>query len=193
MFKDDFSWDTVDSNLEGVKDMRWIFIILLVLLAACASGEDDSKREVDMLNADGDKLGTATLTEEAEGVKVKLKLEGLAPGWHSIHVHEYAKCDPPDFTSAGNHYNPEDKDHGLMNPKGPHLGDLPNIEADGSGKVDEELTLAEATLMDGKNSLLREEGTSLIVHDQPDDGYSQPAGNSGNRIVCGTITADDEK
>lgn len=168
--------------------MRWIFYLFLIFLAACTSNDDETLKEVAMLNVDGDKLGTATLTEDSEGVSIKLKLEGVSPGWHGIHVHEYAKCEPPDFTSAGNHYNPEDKEHGLMNPKGPHLGDLPNVEANGDGKIDEELKLLDATLLDGKNSLIREEGTSLVLHDGPDDGYTQPSGDSGERIACGKIT-----
>lgn len=172
--------------------MRWNFFVLLVLLAACTNGVDESIKEVDMLNAVGDNLGTATFKEDSEGVSIKLELEGLDPGWHGIHIHEYAKCEPPDFSSAGNHFNPEDKEHGLMNPKGAHIGDLPNIEADSAGEVDEELLLPDATLLDGKNSLLREEGTSLIVHSDPDDGYTQPSGNAGERIICGEITPKKE-
>lgn len=172
--------------------MRFIVWLIVILLVACASGADDTKKEVDMLNAAGDKLGTAILTEEAEGVKVELKLEGLPPGWHAIHVHEFAECEPPDFVSAGNHFNPDNKQHGLMNPDGPHAGDLPNIEADQDGKVELELQLPEATLMDAKNSLLQRGGTSLIIHEGPDDGYSQPAGNAGERIACGTITNEED-
>jgi len=172
--------------------MRGTLIILLILLAGCTTGEDDTKKKVDMHDAAGDVLGTATFTEESEGVSIKLKLEGLEPGFHGIHVHEQAKCEPPDFISAGDHYNPADKDHGLMHPKGSHVGDLPNIEADGGGKVDAELMLPEATLLDGKNSLTRKEGTSLIVHEVQDDGVSQPSGDSGARILCGKITAEKE-
>lgn len=172
--------------------MRFILFLMIFLLSACTAEADVKEIKVDMINLDGDSLGTATFTEEAEGVKIKLKLEGLPPGWHAIHVHEFPKCEPPDFSTAGNHFNPEDKEHGLMNPKGPHAGDLPNIEVDSGGKVDEELTLPEVTLLDGKNSLLREEGTSLIIHEGPDDGYSQPAGNSGERIACGKITSKTE-
>lgn len=137
--------------------MRWIFCLFIIFLTACTSNTDEALQEVAMFNVDGDKLGTATLTEEAEGVGIKLKLEGVNPGWHGIHVHETAKCEPPDFASAGNHYNPVDKEHGLMNPKGPHLGDLPNVEANGEGKIDEELMLPDVTLLDGKDSLIREE------------------------------------
>src|SRR5699024_2852081 len=98
-------------------------------------------------------------TEHPDGVNVKIKIEGLAPGFHGVHIHEYAKCEGPDFKSAGNHLNPEGKEHGLMHPDGAHLGDLPNVEADSSGLVEAELMLANATLLEGKKSILRGEGT----------------------------------
>lgn len=147
-------------------------------------------RNVEMYNGSGDMVGTATLNESPDGVSIKLKLEGLDPGFHGIHVHEFSSCEGPDFESAGNHFDPEGKEHGLMHPKGAHLGDLPNIEADGSGLVDAELMLAGATLLDGKTSILRGEGTSLVVHKQQDDGVSQPSGESGERILCGEIKSD---
>lgn len=171
--------------------MRLFYMsIVLVFLAACQSQENDMTRNVEMYNGSGDMVGTATLNESPDGVSIKLKLEGLDPGFHGIHVHEFSSCEGPDFESAGNHFDPEGKEHGLMHPKGSHLGDLPNIEADGSGLVDAELMLAGATLLDGKTSILRGDGTSLVVHQQQDDGVSQPSGDSGERILCGEIKSD---
>ena len=146
-----------------------------------------------MPNSSGDMIGTVQLTEGDGGVDFKVKLEGLEPGYHGMHVHEYPKCDQPDFTTAGNHFNPDGNEHGLMHPEGSHLGDLPNIEADSSGLVDAELMLPEATLMDGKKSLLDGEGTSLIIHKGQDDGVSQPGGESGARIACGLIAKDEKE
>ncbi|SDQ29189.1 superoxide dismutase, Cu-Zn family [Virgibacillus subterraneus] len=166
--------------------MRVFIIVLLLILASCQSNEE-TVRTVDMYNASGDMIGTAKLLERPEGVQVKLKLEGLAPGYHGIHVHEYPKCEGPEFISAGNHLNPDGKEHGLMHPEGSHLGDLPNIEADSGGLVKAELMLAGATIMEGKKSILKGEGTSLIIHEGQDDGVSQPGGNSGARIACGKI------
>ncbi|ASN07331.1 superoxide dismutase [Virgibacillus necropolis] len=140
-----------------------------------------------MYNPSGDMVGTATLKEQPEGVSVKVKVEGLKPGLHGIHVHEFPKCEGPDFKSAGNHFNPEGKDHGAMHPKGPHLGDLPNVEADSSGVVDVELMLAGATMLEGKKSLFKDQGKSLIIHSDMDDGVSQPSGDSGERLICGEI------
>lgn len=171
--------------------MRELIAVLAVfMLVGCTANETVTEIKVDMLDAAGDVYGTAVFTEETEGVGIKIDLEGLSPGFHGIHIHEKPVCDPPDFTSAGEHFNPEGDKHGLMHPEGAHAGDLPNIEADSNGKADVELTLPKTTLLEGKNSLLREEGTSLIVHEAQDDGVSQPSGESGKRILCGEITAD---
>ena len=172
--------------------MRLLMILLFVWLAAC-QGEVKTARTIDMYNASGDMIGTAALTEQPDGVQVKLKLEGLEPGFHGIHVHEYPKCEGPDFKSAGNHFNPEGKEHGLMHPEGPHLGDLPNVEADTSGLVDAELMLNDTTLLEGKKSVLRGNGTSLVIHAEQDDGISQPGGDAGERIACGEIKVSDKE
>ncbi|SFD93968.1 superoxide dismutase, Cu-Zn family [Lentibacillus persicus] len=173
--------------------MRSVLLIILFLIITACQANDETSRSVDMYNASGDMIGTAQLTEGDGGVDVKLKLEGLEPGYHGIHVHEYPKCDPPDFTTAGSHLNPDGNEHGLMHPEGSHLGDLPNIEADSGGLVDAELMLPEATLKDGKKSLLGGEGTSLVIHENQDDGVSQPGGESGARIACGIIAKDEKK
>lgn len=172
--------------------MRVLLLIGILFLAACQNSESETTLTVNMHNADGDMVGTATLNEQEDGVQFQVKLEGLSPGFHAIHVHENAVCEAPDFESAGNHFNPEGVEHGLLHPEGSHLGDLPNIEADGSGNVEAELMLPKATLTDGKNSLLANEGTTLIVHNGQDDGLSQPGGDSGMRILCGEISHSKE-
>lgn len=171
--------------------MRRFLFICLLLLSACQDG--GTARKVDMYNASGDMVGTATFTEAPDGVNIKIKIEGLTPGFHGIHVHEIPLCEGPDFTSAGNHLNPEGKKHGLMHPDGSHLGDLPNIEVDSDGRVDAELLLADATLLEGKKSILQGEGTSLIIKSVQDDGVTQPSGNSGMRIVCGELKAEPDE
>jgi len=171
--------------------MRFVFFLIVLFLVSCQAG-DPSSRTVDMYNTSGDMVGTANVSEVEDGVQIELELEGLEPGLHGIHVHENPVCEPPDFTSAGNHLNPEGNEHGLMHPEGSHLGDLPNIEADEGGLVEAELMLAEATMLDGKNSILLEEGSSLVIHAGQDDGVSQPGGDAGERIICGEILADPE-
>ncbi|MDY0405256.1 superoxide dismutase family protein [Virgibacillus sp. 179-BFC.A HS] len=166
------------------------FIVLLLFSAvACQSQSSVTNKKITLYNQSGDSVGTAELVEEPDGVKITVNAEGLSPGYHGIHIHEHPKCSGNHFQSAGNHLNPEGKKHGAMHPKGAHLGDLPNIEADSDGKAKAELKLAEATLKEGKKSLLKKEGTSLIITAGQDDGISQPSGNSGERIICGKITS----
>lgn len=178
----------------GVTIMRlFLFALFLLFSLISCSQTGDTAQEIDMYNASGDMVGTATFTEQPDGVKIKLEVEGLTQGFHGIHIHEFPKCEGPDFASAGNHLNPEGEKHGLMHPEGHHLGDLPNIEADDSNYVEAELMAADATLLEGKKSLLRGEGTSLIIDTEQDDGVTQPSGNSGPRIMCGVLKADETK
>lgn len=129
----------------------------------------------------------ATLSETSEGVKIELKAEGLQPGTKAIHIHETAKCEAPDFTSAGSHFNPGHRGHGFDNPKGFHAGDLPNIEISDKGTVNAVITAPEITLKAGEKSILDADGSALVIHENADDYKTDPAGNSGARIVCGAI------
>jgi Cu-Zn family superoxide dismutase len=162
------------------------FLILFVFLAGCAEKEI-TKLDVQMFNASGDSLGNITLTEQSSGVKMDVNLSGLPSGEHAIHIHDKASCKAPDFKSAGDHLNPDDKEHGLLHPKGAHAGDLPNLIVEDDGKAKAELTAAQVTLKEGKTSLLPKEGTSIVIHERKDDGMSQPAGDAGDRIACGEI------
>ncbi|MGP4040565.1 superoxide dismutase family protein [Gracilibacillus sp. D59] len=175
--------------------MKWYVLFcfcltMLIILTSCQA-EDRSPLDVRLYNADKDAVGTATFKEQEGKVTVKVKVEGLEQGMHGVHIHEYAKCEGPDFQSAGNHFNPEGNEHGLMHPDGSHLGDMPNLEIEADGTADVEFELPGATLMDGNKSLLREDGTSIIIHEGQDDGVSQPAGNAGDRVVCGVISLDE--
>lgn len=154
-----------------------------------ASEKDAAKSATaTFINADGKEIGTAELTEADNGVRVKVEASQLPPGNHGFHFHEKGSCTAPNFESAGGHFNPEQAEHGIENPKGPHAGDLPNIEVGESGAVKFEALAQLVTLKKGQpNSLLREGGTALVIHADPDDYKSQPAGNSGKRIACGEI------
>jgi superoxide dismutase, Cu-Zn family len=135
----------------------------------------------------GKVVGTAALSEVSGGVRIALQANGLKPGPHGFHIHTVGKCEPPDFMSAGAHFNPYGRKHGLDNPDGPHAGDFPNLRvgADGTGSLD--TTDRRVTLKDGPNSLFQPGGTSLIIHADPDDEKTDPAGNSGARVACGVI------
>lgn len=126
-------------------------------------GGEVTKAEVEMFNDVGDSLGTIKLQEHADGVKLSLNLKGLTPGIHGIHIHETNKCDAPDFQSAGNHFNPDNKEHGLLHPEGAHAGDLPNILVKEDGTVKAELMAPQVTLRDGKNSLFSKKGLQSLL------------------------------
>lgn len=168
-----------------------IFLFFLFVIGGCQSDAKTAKK-VNLYNTAKDLVGTADLSENPDGVKIKLKVEGLTPGFHGIHVHEFGKCEGPDFQSAGNHLNPEGKEHGLMHPDGAHLGDLPNVEADPSGLVEAEIVLSDATLLEGKKSIVEGDGTALIITEEQDDGVSQPSGEAGSRLICGVISDEKE-
>ncbi len=135
--------------------------------------------------AAGADVGTVTATEMAGGIQVRIDARGMPAGIHGAHVHTTGRCDAPDFTTAGGHWNPTAKQHGTSNPAGPHAGDAPNltIGADGSGSV---TIMLPAGTMDG---LLDADGSAFVIHAAADDYRTDPSGNSGGRIACGVFAA----
>lgn len=170
--------------------MRFLTLVLSMLLAVVtACGQEVSPTaKADLVNAQGEKVGSATFTQGSDGVTITLSVFNLPPGTHAFHVHSVGKCEPPDFKSAGPHFNPYNKKHGLKNPEGHHAGDLPNFEVGPDGKATVNLRASEVTLGEGSGSLFPPGGTSAVIHASPDDEMTDPAGNAGARIACGVIT-----
>lgn len=174
---------------------KW-FIICTLVLTGCnghyesipVSGVIENSLATTVVDSTGKNVGTIELTETDTGVRIRLLLKGLEPGKKAIHFHEVGKCKQPDFVTSGGHMNPTGKQHGFDNPKGYHVGDLPNLIVSKKGEVDLEITTPLVTLGKGKsNSLLDKDGSAIIIHEKADDYVTDPSGNSGNRIACGII------
>lgn len=170
--------------------VRWLAIGMCGAWAAgCASGRTGGAMtaRAELVDGQGKKIGSAVLTQEAGGVRVALEASGLSPGRHAFHIHTVGQCHGPDFKSAGGHFNPFGKKHGLKNPDGPHAGDLPNITVGDDGRVRVEVLASQVTLGEGKHSLFQPGGTCLMIHAKADDEMTDPTGNAGDRVACGTV------
>jgi Cu-Zn family superoxide dismutase len=161
-------------------------------LASPASAEDKTsparKAQAVLKDASGKEVGTAIFSTTPSGALLDLNLTAIPLGVHAVHVHAVGKCDGPDFKSAGPHFNPDQTKHGILSPEGPHAGDLPNLHVPADGKLEVEILDPVVTLSQ-EAALLDADGSSIVIHAGPDDYTTDPAGNSGDRIACGVITA----
>lgn len=164
-----------------MRKMLWVAGGLV--LAGCSQ----SRATTELMNASGQKVGTATLVDRGDSVELQVEVSGLEPGPHGIHFHEVGRCETPGFTSAGGHFNPLAKGHGLESPNGTHAGDLPNLEVDASGKAHSTVKTDRVRLEEGQLSVFDADGTALILHAGADDQMTDPSGSSGARVACGVL------
>jgi len=160
-----------------------IFIAAAVLSSCETAREPVGGPPTPLIDSTGRQIGTVAVWQTNGGVSFHVNASGLPHGLHGIHVHPIGRCDPPDFASAGTHWNPTGKQHGLNNPQGPHAGDLPNVEVAANGVLNATVTVAGATMA----NLLDADGAALVIHGQADDYVTDPSGNSGPRIACAVI------
>ncbi len=180
--------------------MRAPFIALPILssftLAACTPTAEepvlpppplaDSAQAV-LRDASGAARGDAALVQLDQGIRLFLRVEGMTPGVKAAHIHMTGRCDGPDFTSAGGHWNPLGREHGRDNPAGQHMGDMPNLVVGQDGRGLLEVIITGGRIDSGSAALLDEDGAAVMIHAGPDDYRSDPAGDAGARIACGVI------
>jgi Cu-Zn family superoxide dismutase len=164
--------------------MRKLLILTVAAtLTACATGEPQGGAPMPLVNTAGQTIGSIRAWQTSGGVSFRIDASGLPHGIHGIHVHAVGRCEGPEFTSAGPHWNPAGKKHGMNNPAGPHAGDMPNVEVAANGVLGATVVLPGASMA----SLLDADGAALVLHAAPDDYVTDPSGNSGARIACAVI------
>lgn len=171
---------------------KFLPIFIIPVLASCSTMQSATTADVsevvtaDLARADGSWAGVATISQRSDGVFLSLSAEAPAAGTYGMHLHAVGKCQGPDFTSAGPHWNPDMKQHGRDNPMGAHDGDLPNVDAGADRKITLEYKMTDITLS-GPNGLLDADGGAFVIHEKADDYKTDPSGNSGKRIICGVF------
>lgn len=162
--------------------------VIALSLAACAGSTGGQPgATADLQAKSGSQVaGQVRFIQQGSALFIEANVSGLTPGEHGFHIHESGDCSAPDATSAKGHFNPAGSAHGSHTNAVHHAGDMPNLVADASGKATYRQELHGVTLTEGPQGIV---GRSVVIHADPDDYRSQPAGNSGKRVACGTIVA----
>ena len=169
--------------------MTRLFSVMALAVIVGTAAVSAQMKHVELKDAKGADVGMAMISPaKGGGVSIDLDVHGLPPGEHALHFHAVPKCEGPDFTSATGHFNPATKKHGMQNPEGPHAGDMNNFTVDAKGAAKTTIVNKNVTMGAEPNSIYANGGTALMIHAAADDMKSDPAGNAGARIACGTIT-----
>ena len=167
-------------------------LMLMTSVAGCStmSGMNadaaDPLGTADLMLADGTSAGTAQLVRDGDGFAIQVSAMGLQPGAKGFHLHTTGRCDAPDFTSAGGHLNPGDRDHGRLNPQGPHLGDMTNLQIGADGTASATVAIPDVR-EDTLAQIFDADGTAVMIHSGPDDYRTNPSGDAGSRVACGVL------
>jgi Cu-Zn family superoxide dismutase len=169
------------------------FILALVIVvglapASFAAGQQKrASAKAELKDRNGRPVGTVVLIDTPHGVLLHIDASGLPPGEHGFHIHETGRCEPPDFKSAGGHFAPAGRKHGFYSKQGHHAGDMANLVVAEDGKAKAEIFVDRVQTAGGKSALLRPGGTAIVIHANPDDYQTDPAGDAGDRIACGVV------
>lgn len=182
--------------------MRYVIVVLGLGLLLHASpsaqnptgttGSATATASASLMDTQGRAIGQAIFQQTPHGVLLKLDLKNATPGIHGLHIHDVGRCEAPSFESAGGHFAPGGRQHGFLNPRGHHAGDLPNIEVPASTQLSVEHMVPNVTLDQGPRTLLDGNGSSIVIHAGKDDHTTEPAGDSGDRLACGRIMRDEK-
>jgi len=157
--------------------------------AAVAPDRADTEARATIIDAEGADIGYARFEQTATGVLIYIEVSGITPGPHGLHLHDHAVCEPGEgFRSAMGHVGQSEGGHGFRNPNGPEAGDLPNLFVGADGKGQGEF-FTKLVSFDGSEgfALFDEDGSSIVIHEHPDDHLTQPIGGAGGRIACGIL------
>lgn len=167
-------------------------LLLVVSVGLASAQEIGAKAEVK--DSKNKTVANATFAEDQGKVNVDVQAKDLEPGEYGIHIHEKGDCGSFEEKSAGEHFNPEDKEHGVDNPKGSHAGDLPdNVKVDEDGTGSYQATTDKVTLSEGETSLFDSDGSALQIHTKADDQKTDPGGDAGEPGACGEIEKTSQK
>jgi Cu-Zn family superoxide dismutase len=172
-----------------------IIILAGIGLAGCATDRAaeappaaaSPAASAEVRDVSGRSWARAGAVQLGDSIRVSIEAAGMAPGTYAAHVHTTGRCDAPDFTSAGPHWNPTGQQHGKDNPQGMHKGDLPNLLIGSERRGTLEYTIPSASVSGGASPLLDADGASVVIHAKPDDYRTDPAGNAGARVACGVL------